>query len=80
MPTATTYREYAEKLERLGATVGRWSLDTDIYFTASKDGKQVELFFDADRFQEAVVLDEHGEPIRRTLRSMAAVERYLGIS
>jgi hypothetical protein len=74
---ATTKNDYANKLQKAGAIV-RYSTDEDALIV-SKGGTRVEVFFNADRFHDAWVLDAQGEPQRQTLRSMAAVERHLGI-
>lgn len=73
-----TKADYANKLQKAGANV-QYSSDEDSLIV-SRNGKHVEVFFNGDRFYNAWVLDVDGEPLRKTLRSMAAVERHLGIA
>lgn len=79
---ATTMSEYIKKLRGAGATVSHQESNNDCpggYFRASKGDQMVEVFFNGDdRFHDATVLGKDGEPLRRTLRTMAAVERHLG--
>jgi hypothetical protein len=77
---ATTMNDFATKIEKAGGTI--WHRDAnEIYVT--KGDRHVRVFFNADdRFYEATKVDESGNVLRvrdHTLRSMAAVERHLGI-
>lgn len=74
---AMTKNDYADKLQKSGAAV-RYSNDEDSLL-ASKNGKHIEVFFNDDRFHDAWVIDAEAEPQRQTLRTMIAVERYLGL-
>lgn len=78
-----TESEYLAKLRKAGVTISHREPNDDCpggYFRATKDGKHIEVFFNGDnRFHDATVLDKDGEPLRQTLRTMAAVERHLGI-
>lgn len=74
---AMTKTDYANKLQEAGSTV-RYSNDEDSLIV-SRNGQRVEVFFNGDRFHDAWVLDADGEPGRKTLRTMAAIERHLGL-
>lgn len=75
---AITKNDFANKLQKAGVAVQHQKVEDS--FRASINGQHVEVFFNGDdRFHDATVLNNDGEPIRRTLRSMAAVERHLGI-
>ena len=77
---AMTENDFANKLTNAGANIWRRE---DGYFWASKGDRHVRVLFNiADRFLDAKITDKDGRPLsgpNRTLRTMAAVERHLGI-
>ena len=72
---AMTKNGFAEELRRAGATVQYQPVEDS--FQATRDGRSVEVFYNGDRFHDAWALGTDGEPLRKTLRTMAAVRRYL---
>jgi hypothetical protein len=80
MAKRVTEDDYLKKLQDGGVTIVL-RLPNEVY--VAKGDRHVRLFFNGDdRFYDATKLDEHGSVLRvrdHTLRSMAAVDRYLEV-
>lgn len=75
--------DFATKLKAAGVTVWKWGKDHNYFYATKGDRHVVVMFVENGRFCDAVKTDRFGNTLRddpnRTLRSMTAVERYLGI-
>lgn len=75
--------DFAEKLKAAGVTIWKWDPNYNYFYASNDDRHVLVMFVENHRFDWAQKTDPFGNPLRndpnRTLRSMVAVERHLGI-
>ena len=75
--------DFANKLKAAGVTIWKRAQDYGYFYASKGDRHVVVMFVEGGGFHDAVKTDRYGNPLRddphRTLRSMVAVERHLGL-